>query len=424
MRTQKKKQKMKKTKISNRPLLLSTKGEVEVRSALESINGLTDQLQKDKTLIKESIVALKEFNPELYQEINQIYKEALKTNIQNRLFFNKYQVNKALIYGFRAYDKNETTNYFLKVDDVLGLTDANFVDGTLSTTETIEEYLKVLEIDSNKYFRDMEMDPNSLLLYVDDKADLTDKFAIDSIYHITSPTKLTAIEFKRKFKDYTDKFPDEISATFEAARKLSMDIPDEFRAVLNMEDRFLSILNSENKMISGNKARLYLSLLIIRSMAKKYNMIVERLPILKQQKEELDGVGTKIDDITKLYDIKKKEYDEFVAMKEKEHWIRVDDLAKAQGNRVSLDNGPSAPDNTTKPIFDEGVKTEQKSISISPILNESIKEPLKENEKKLKEGIFLNSRGLPMKEVTLSSGKKAKRLAKDSEAYEPDGGSS
>jgi hypothetical protein len=302
--------------------LLPSKKEAELRANLESLNKGIANVRDDTKLTKESLAALKEFNPDLYREIGQLYRENVRMNCESNLFYNKYQLNKSLIMGFKAYDRGQNVDYFLKIDDVLGLNDDNFLDGELKRSETIEEYLKILEINPDKFFRDIGMDPDGLLLYADDRADNTDKFAIDKIYHVSSPTKLTAQEFARKFEDFKEVFSDEIAATFDAARKLGLDdVPSEYKNLLNLEDKMVSVINSENTIVNSNKARVYISNLIMRARARKYRWLNETIPELQRKKAEviqtnqeydtatakLEELNAKIEKATIEYDAKRAE---------------------------------------------------------------------------------------------------------------------
>lgn len=396
----------KKNLKSSQPVILKQKDEVELKGSLDVVNSETEKLREDGRSISDSLKALKEFNPELYDDIKELYNEALRVNKANKVFYNKYQINKALIYGFKAYDRSDKKDYFAKIDDILGLNEDNFIDGKPTNNETIEEYLKVLEITTESFFRRIENDPDDALVYVDDKADLTDKFNIDKIYHIGSPTKLSALEFSRRFSDYAEKFPDEVSATFAAARELGMNIPDEYRALLNLEDKMISIINSENKMISSNKARVYLSLLIIRSQAKKYNWIVSTTPVAIHTKAQLEDLEkqyadseTKLAEITKKIEEKNLEFGNMTIEK-------VTSLAKSLSSLPKPVQIPLTVSKTPE-IESDDVENETSEPEAKPVVMEQNDKPIR----KLKEGYRINAKN---QAVNIKSGK----LVKESEAYE------
>lgn len=402
---------------------ISPKRENEIKAGLNSLNNGLKNLNDDKDVIKESINRLKESDPETYHDIDQIYHNIKKLNMESNRFYNKYLLNKVITMAFKAYDRQQTTNYFLKLDYILGIGDYDFSEGKLQTNKSLEFCLDVLDINTDRFFYDIDTNPDELLLYVDNRADNVEDSIVRTIEQATSLTKSTTSKFIKKYDDFKTGTLDEIKAIFAAARELGdEDIPTEYKDLLNLEDKLETVINNTYMAVDSNKARVYLSNLIMRTRARKYKWLNDQIDDLETKKEAAIVLIAQLKKDTADFDAKTNIHLSALAAKDAE--IEKKDKAIADKDDIIIALQKQASGKTSAPQqkanddrADNSADSpkEVSETSKSESKTESPKSLKRVSKGRLREGLYLDRRGVAR------NPKNKNQVVADKDAYETGG---
>lgn len=263
---------------------------------MNEVNEAANNMKASRMTIEDRLASLKEYDPQLHEDIQRFYREAFETRSMMRTYYDKYNIAKNSIVVEARYNdalKNPGDQDILEV-----------IDSVISRRST-DTSLKDLGIDPKYFDMQMQRDPDHLFVYVFDRLRSVSTEAEGRQKDAQAPSKNDMKEYEKEWQNQKEEFRNRFAVDFQAVRELgSWERSPEVRRLLSDEDDMEVQLNASDEDIAAHKSAMHLAFVILRGAVKPWHEVRTKINEIKQEQ------ANEAEDLAMLISAKKAVEDE------------------------------------------------------------------------------------------------------------------